>query len=56
MLGYIRFCLSMMKSIDMIEGKNNLFYKEVLGELKAFNMVRQRIREICHSSRWQFPE
>lgn len=56
MLGYIKFCLSMMKAIDMIKGKNNLFYKQVLGELKAFNIIRQRLRKICHSSRWQFPE
>jgi len=56
MLGYIRFCLSIMKAIDMIEGKENLFYKEVLGQLKALIAVRRNIRKICHSSRYVFPE
>lgn len=52
----IRNRLGLMKTIASVEGKCNLSYKEVLGNFKAFNVVRQRIRKICHSSRWQFLE
>ena len=52
----IRDNLGSMQTIAMVEGKQSLPYKETLGKLKAINQVRQKIREICHSSRWQFPE
>ena len=31
-------------------------YRELVGNLKVTNNIRQRIRKICHSSRWVFPE
>ena len=56
LLQYIRDCLGLMRTIAMIEGKNSLNYKEILGQFKATNGIRQKIRKICHSKRWQFPE
>ena len=56
LLQYIRDHLALMRIIAMIAGKNSLDYKEMLGKFKATNGIRERIRKICHSSRWQFPE
>ena len=56
LLQYIRDCLGLMRTISSVEGKNSLNYKEMLGQLKATNGIRQQIRKICHSSRWQFPK
>jgi len=36
--------------------KNHPIYREFVGELKALIEMRQKIRKICHSSRWIFPE
>ena len=52
----IRNCLGLMQIVAMIEGKYSQKYKEVLGNFKATNNIRQKIRKICHSSRWVFPE
>ena len=52
----IRNCLGLMFTVGIVEGKHSLKYKEVLGNLKATNTIRQQIRKICHSKRWQFPE
>jgi len=53
----IRDYLSLMYTIKVsMQGKQSLYYKEILGSLKAVNRIRQEIRKICHSSRWQFPE
>jgi len=56
LLQYIRDCSGLMQTIAMVEGKNSLDYKEILGQFKATTGIRQQIRKICHSSRWQFPE
>ena len=56
LLQEIRNCFGLMQTVAMVEGKYSLKYKEVLGTLKATNIIRQKIRKICHSSRWQFPE
>lgn len=37
-------------------GKEHRIYRELVGNLKVANNIRQRIREICHSKRWVFPE
>jgi len=52
----IRDCLGLMGIMASVEGKNSLNYKETLGQFKATNRIKQQIRKICHSSRWQFPE
>jgi len=39
-----------------MQGKRSGEYKETLGNLKTTIGIRQEIRKICHSSRWQFPE
>jgi len=56
LLQVIRENLGLMQMVAIVEGKDSLKYKEVLGVLKATNNIRQRIRKICHSKRWQFPE
>ena len=56
LLQYIRDSLGLMRIVSSVEGKNSLNYKEILGQFKATNGIRQQIRKICHSSRWQFPE
>ena len=53
----IRDYLSLMYTIKVsMQGKQSLYYKEILGKLKEVNSIRQRIRKICHSKRWIFPE
>ena len=53
----IRDYLSLMYTIKVsMQGKRSGEYKETLGNLKATIGIRQEIRKICHSSRWQFPE
>jgi len=37
-------------------GKQNEIYREQVGKLKALEEIRRKIREICHSTRWQFPQ
>ena len=36
--------------------KNHPIYRGFVGELRVLIKTRDKIREICHSSRWQFPE
>lgn len=44
---------------ELIKAKKDSHYFHVAklkGELKILMSVREKIREICHSPRWQFPE
>ena len=59
----INYSLAFMKVLKHADicfcknkGKQNEIYKEELGRLKALEEIRKKIRTICHSSRWQFPE
>jgi len=52
----IKLQLLLMKMIAKEKGKDSKEYKGMLGEYKATNYIRQRIRKICHTTRWQFPD
>ena len=36
--------------------KSHPIYRKLVGELRVLAEVKEKIRKICHSSRWQFPE
>ena len=52
----IKALLFMMNYYKEEYGKNCPIYRELVGNLKTTNNIRQRIRKICHSNRWVFPE
>jgi hypothetical protein len=59
----IKNTLAFMKVLEHSEicfckltGKKNEIYRKQLGRLQATEEIRKRIRSICHSSRWVFPE
>jgi len=52
----IIFWLKSMKVEKKHNTKNSLIYRQLVGILETTINIRQRIRKICHSSRWQFPE
>jgi len=56
-------CLAFMKVLKSAEicfcsntGRRNEIYRQELGKLQALEEIRKKIRKICHSSRWIFPE
>lgn len=52
----INFWLRSMKVEKKFNGKNSLIYRQFVGIMETTVGIRERIRKICHSSRWQFPE
>jgi len=48
--------LKIMFALKLQEGKRGGRYREMVGMLKTTICIRERIRRICHLSRWQFPE
>ncbi len=52
----IIFWLKSMNVEKKYHGKNSLIYRQLVGILETTINIRQQIRKICHSSRWQFPE
>ncbi len=52
----VKFWLKSMEVEKKYHSKNSLIYRQFVGILETTISIRQRIRSICHSSRWQFPE
>lgn len=52
----VKYCLDSMRFADKLRGKQSGGYRQLVGMLFMINEIRQEIRKICHSSRWQFPE
>ena len=52
----VKFWLKSMEVEKKYHSKNSLIYRQFVGILETTINIRQRIRKICHSSRWQFPE
>lgn len=52
----IKDLLQDMDYCQVAYSKRNGLYRELVGILGATTRIRQKIRGICHSSRWVFPE
>lgn len=52
----IKDLLNLMDCYQAEYDKSRGEYRELVGNLKATNNIRQKIRKICHSNRWIFPE
>jgi len=52
----IKDLLQQMDYYQAEYNKEDGVYRELVGSLRATNNIRQKIRKICHSSRYVFPE